>query len=104
MIINIVADAVWLIDELLELIIIKKTYASRDTIWYEGFYIKICENMLEINIFDNSINEQDILKRIIQPLSQKRKNIWIRIQQGRKSTQYILYNNNQTDCVYNECK
>ena len=46
MIINIIVNNIKTIEELMNLININVVYISRKTIWCEGFYIKLLDDML----------------------------------------------------------
>lgn len=101
MIINIAIDNTWTIKELIQLINIRILYVSRDTIWCEGFYIKLLKNMLEINVFDENITERYILSELLQPILDRRERTFVRIQKERIITQFIVHKNEKIDCVYN---
>ena len=50
MIINIIVNNIKTIEELMNLININVVYISRKTIWCEGFYIKLLDDMFLIKI------------------------------------------------------
>lgn len=101
MIINIAVDNKWTIEELIQLINIKILCVSKNTIWCEGFYIKLLKNILEINVFDANITEQYILNGLMKPIFDKRERTFIRIQTERIITQFIVHKNEKINCVYN---
>ena len=89
------------IEELMNLININVVYISRKTIWCEGFYIKLLDDMLEINVFNKNITKQYILDVLVKPILDGREQTFIRIQKGRINIQFIVHKNETIECVYN---
>ena len=101
MLIYISIDNIWTIDDLRKVLNVKKFYISNNTIWYEGFYIKLLKNLLEINIFDKTLTEKYILNNLMRPILNRKEKTFIRIQKGRIITQFVLNKNEEMDEVYN---
>jgi hypothetical protein len=101
MIINIIVNNIKTIEELMNLININVVYISRKTIWCEGFYIKLLDDMLEINVFNKNITKQYILDVLVKPILDGREQTFIRIQKGRINIQFIVHKNETIECVYN---
>ena len=68
-----------------------------DVIWCDGFYVNYLGDMIEINVFDNSLSENTILA-YFEPLTNNDIHTRIRIQQGRIASQFVLQSN-QNACV-----
>lgn len=98
MIINITIENTWTIEELINLTGIETLYVSKDTIWCEGFYVKLLSCLLEINVYDNNISEKYILCNLMQPVLNKRERTFVRIQKERRITQFIANKHMKIDC------
>ena len=68
-----------------------------DVIWCDGFYVNYLGDMIEINVFDDSLSENTILA-YFEPLTNNDTHTRIRIQQGRIATQFVLQSN-QNACI-----
>lgn len=60
-----------------------------NVIWCEGFYVNHLGDMLEINVFDDNLSDNTILS-YFEPLTNNDTYTRIRIQQGRKESQFVL--------------
>ncbi|MCM1234236.1 MAG: hypothetical protein NC489_29380 [Ruminococcus flavefaciens] len=89
MIINITIENTWTIKELINLTGIEALYVSKETIWCEGFYVKLLSSLLEINVYDSNISEKHILCDLMQPILNKSERTFVRIQKERRITQFI---------------
>lgn len=99
MIINISIDKLYTIDKIKKLLNTKILCVSGEVIWCDGFYIKLINGMLEINVYSSELTEKDVLCDITKPLLNDKERTFIRIQKGRMVSQFIFYKNEQIDCV-----
>lgn len=62
---------------------------KENIVWFEGFYIRVMCDGLEINIINPNISEQHILTNIIKPILDGR-NALIKIRKGDIVTQFWI--------------
>lgn len=99
MIINISIDKLYTIDKIKRLLNAKILCVSGNVIWCDGFYIKLINGLLEINVYSSELTEKNILYDIIKPVLNEKERTFIRIQKGRMVSQFVFNKNEKIDCV-----
>lgn len=67
-------------------------YISRNVMWLKNFYVKLLNNMLEINIFEPSVSQEYILYDFLQNVLKNQGKIFIRVQKSEIINQFFIDN------------
>lgn len=97
MVINISLEQSLNLQQLAQILNIKGIQPSRNVIWGSGFYIKLMQRRVEINVFDDNISEQYIFDDVLKPIFEMDKTALVRIQKGLFVTQFIA--NDKLACM-----
>lgn len=97
MIINLSLELSMNLQQLAQILNIKYIQSSRNIIWCSGFYIKLMQRRMEINVFDDNISEQYIFNNVLKPIFEMNKTTLVRIQKGLSVTQFMI--NDKLACV-----